>query len=99
MRAGRVETYMHSDSTTQNKGGAIVLVETDTDFGARTPAFIAFTKQVARLAYATPQEPLWDAVHYDDIVKVFPGVEEDRKALEIELKEKVRVYKIEVFRL
>lgn len=32
---GRIETYIHSDSITQNKGGVMVKITTDTDFAAK----------------------------------------------------------------
>jgi translation elongation factor EF-Ts len=52
MTAGRIESYIHSDSITSNKGGALVKVLCQTDFAARTEDFIRFTKKVARMVYA-----------------------------------------------
>jgi hypothetical protein len=37
---GRIEAYIHSDSVTPNKGGCLVEVQCQTDFAARTDAFI-----------------------------------------------------------
>lgn len=52
MRNGRIESYLHSDDVTENKGGAIVCVTIKSDFAARTKEFIGYTKRVAKMAYA-----------------------------------------------
>jgi translation elongation factor EF-Ts len=52
MNAGRIETYLHSDGSTQNKGGCMVEVLCQTDFGAKSDEFINFCKLVAKMAYA-----------------------------------------------
>lgn len=49
---GRIETYIHSDSINQNKGGVMVKVSCESDFAAKTPEFIEFCQEVARLCYA-----------------------------------------------
>jgi len=52
MKNGRIETYLHSDNVTENKGGAIVCVSCSSDFAARTDQFIGYVKRVAKMAYA-----------------------------------------------
>lgn len=81
--AGRIETYMHSDSLVQNKGGAIVAVDCETDFAARTPEFVGFSKKIAKLVYA-----------YGDWLGVAfyrPDVIAEKEDLEKTLKEKITV--------
>ena len=51
MKTGRVETYIHKDDVTENKGAAIVCVTCDSDFAAKTEEFIEFSKEVAKMAY------------------------------------------------
>ncbi len=87
--AGRVETYVHSDLHTANKGGAIILVECQTDFAARTQMFIAFAKKCAKMFYASShlhENPTWE-----DVVEIFPDLIEEKATLETELKEKIAV--------
>lgn len=50
--AGRIEVYVHSDNVTKNKAAAMVRVSCQTDFAAKTEAFIAFCKDVAKYACA-----------------------------------------------
>jgi len=100
--AGRIETYVHSDSTTENKGALIMKIATDTDFAARTDQFKAFAKQTAMMSYgalghmrrfvAGPE--IWDM-----IVAKFPELEDQRKTLERELGEKVRIAEMAILRL
>ncbi len=56
MKNGRIETYLHSDNVTENKGGAIVCVSCSSDFAARTDQFIGYVKRVAKMAYAASFE-------------------------------------------
>lgn len=65
-RTGRVECYRHSDSISQNKGGAMVRVLCDTDFAARTETFSLFAREVAKFAYAA------SAASWNDIVRAYP---------------------------
>jgi translation elongation factor EF-Ts len=90
---GRIETYTHSDSTTPNKGGALVAVICDTDFGARTPEFVDFTRSVARWAYGAV------ASTWLDLCAVFPEAEARRREVEGVLREKVLVKEMQVVRL
>lgn len=85
---GRIETYTHSDSITQNKGAAVVKVECDTDFAARTPGFMAFAQTVAKYAYGA------GATTWEGLIDVFPDLEVLRVDLAKELKEKIRVSEI-----
>lgn len=91
---GRIETYVHSDSSTQNKGGAIVEVTCQTDFAAKTPEFAAFAKKVARMAYAASGAYAQESkdlaqVSWKDIVNLFPDLESEREALAKEIKEQI----------
>ena len=93
MRAGRIEAYVHSDSVTRNKGGALVSVTCLTDFGARTDGFVAFAALAARLAYASSAKS-WAAVS-----EAFPEAEARRAALSADLREEVAVDRIEILSL
>lgn len=88
--AGRVGSYIHSDSVTPNKGGALVRVTCQTDFAARTDEFIAFVDYVAKRAYAATLADL-KSDGWPRIVEAFPEAEEKRVALEKSLKESVKV--------
>jgi translation elongation factor EF-Ts len=89
---GRVASYIHSDSSSPNKGGCLILVETDTDFATRTPELAAFADKVAKLAYgasANTKNPTWT-----NVIEMFPALEEERMALSQMLREKVLITKI-----
>ena len=88
---GRIESYLHSDLTTPNKGGAMVRVVSDTDFGARTDTFVAFAQGVAKRAYAA------QAGDWNDVVALFPEMETQRFAIQTELREKITVTDITIF--
>ena len=90
MSTTRVEAYLHSDSVSANKGGALIRVATQTDFASRTPAFQDFAKRCARLCYAA-QAQTWD-----DVITLFPDIEEERLALQASLRETVQVDHITV---
>ena len=83
---GRIETYTHSDSTTENKGACIVKIACETDFGAKTDEFKAFCKYAARMIYAagTPKT-------IDDVIVLFPEFKEHHEATVEALKEFVLV--------
>ena len=93
MTTGRIESYIHSDKTTPNKGAALVRVTSDTDFAAKTPEFVDFAKNAAKLAFAAQVES------WADVVLAFPHVEEERVALEKTLREKIVVDKISLLAL
>lgn len=88
--AGRIEVYVHSDTVTENKGGCIVKVTCETDFGARTDKFKAFAKKCAQYCYGAGSED-WAKVTDS---RTFPELELLRKDLEKELGEKVTVQDI-----
>jgi len=52
MRNGRVETYLHSDNVTQNKGCATVCIVCNSDFAARTDLFVEYAKRMGMMVYA-----------------------------------------------
>lgn len=85
--AGRIEVYIHSDSTTLNKGGCLVRVLCQTDFGAKTEEFIKFCKKVAKMMYG------YDKILWSDLIVECPEIEQDRIALEGILKEKITIDK------
>jgi translation elongation factor EF-Ts len=93
MTNGRIQEYLHSDSTTPNKGAVLVRVTSDTDFAAKTPEFIEFSRNAAKLAFAAQAES------WDDVVSVFPDVEEERVSLEKSLREKITIDKISLISL
>jgi translation elongation factor EF-Ts len=76
----RIETYIHSDSATANKGGAMVMVCAKTDFACATPQFIGFAKEVAKLAYGA------GTAVWKEIIEIFPDLEATRLALESKAK-------------
>lgn len=98
MSVGRIESYLHSDKTTPNKGGVLVKVTSDTDFGAKTDGFIAFSQKVAKMAYAfgaldtevTPRKLTWDGFRGLAGAAGDP-LEIERQELEKSLREKVTV--------
>ena len=90
---GRIETYIHSDHITPNKGGVILCVKCDTDFAARTPEFIGFSKLAAMRSFAAGSED-WNAV-----ADLFPDVEEARIDLQKKLKETVAIEHIRILNI
>ena len=100
--AGRIETYVHSDSTTQNKGAVIVKVTSETDFAARTDEFKRFAHEVAKMAFGTlghtriffAGSDVWAMM-----IAKFPDLETQRVSLERELRESVKVTDVALMRL
>ena len=90
---GRIETYIHSDSITANKGGAMVKVTCDTDFAAKVAKFKDFCVSVARFAYAA------NSAVWDEITALFPDLEAERLVLAKELKEKITVEEVTILKL
>ena len=93
--AGRIETYVHSDTVTENKGGCMVLVTCQSDFGARTKEFKMFARKVAKMAYGAEAETWEDVIE----VRTFPEMEKERQELESFLKEKVTVKEITILKI
>ena len=90
---GRIESYLHSDNSTQNKGCAMVKVECVTDFAARTDGFKAFAEKVAKLAYGA------DAETWTDVITLFPDLEAERESLSKSLRETISVTEIKILKL
>jgi len=89
---GRVECYIHSDNSSENKGGAIIKLSCDTDFAARTDEFIKFTKELAKLAYGAGKED------FISICEIFPQIKTWFVALKAELHENIEVLEIKVMK-
>lgn len=91
--SGRIESYLHSDNVTQNKGGSLVEVCCQTDFAAKTHEFIEFTQKVAKMAYA------FDAKDWQDLIEKYEMIAKTKETLEKFIKEKIIVTKIVIFNL
>ena len=91
--AGRIESYIHSDSVVPNKGGCLVEVRCQTDFASKTDEFIAFAKEVAKLSYA------YGAQNWEELVEHRPDLETNRRELEQQLKEEIRIGTVVTLRL
>ncbi len=87
---GRIETYIHSDSVTQNKGGCLIEVSCQTDFAAREPEFVKFCKDLARWCYGLNIEKWQDIA----VVPMDTGLPERKRALEELLGEKVDLVRV-----
>jgi hypothetical protein len=90
---GRVETYTHSDGTTENKGVCVVRIDCQSEFGAKVEAFKAFCKHAAMLCYGAQSE-IWA-----DVIVMFPELEQERLDLEEVLKEKITIKRIVIVTL
>jgi translation elongation factor EF-Ts len=94
---GRIESYIHSDKSTPNKGGVLVKVTCQTDFAAKTDEFKVFSKKVAMLAYAFAGEIEVDesTTVWDELRKTAgpmgDSLEIERQDLEKTLREKITV--------
>jgi len=91
--AGRIEAYIHSDRVTPNKGGCLIEVQCQTDFAARTDAFIAFARIVAKLMFG------YGANQWQELAEHCPDLESERCQLESALKERVQVSRVVALRL
>lgn len=92
-RYGRIETYSHSDSITQNKGAAMVTVISDSEAGARTREFVKFTGLIAKYAYAS------SATCWFDIVQAYPTMLKELNDIRIALGEDIHVSRVVVMKL
>jgi translation elongation factor EF-Ts len=88
--AGRIESYLHSDNTSSNKGGSLVFVQCMTDFSAITDQFIAFAKKAAKMAYAASANAT--LVKWSSIIEMFPDFDVEKFELEAKIKEKITVH-------
>ncbi|MHB8903300.1 MAG: hypothetical protein ACYC6Y_31445 [Thermoguttaceae bacterium] len=91
--AGRIEAYIHSDSVVSNKGACLVEVRCQTDFAARTEPFVAFARKAAKLMFG------YGATCWKDLVEQCPALDDERRRLEAELKERVLVGRVAALRL
>ncbi len=86
--AGRIEVYTHSDKSVPNKGGAMVCVRCVTDFAARTDQFINFSKEVAKMVFAS------QATSWGDLISVYLELEDHRVEVSDTIQEKVSIDQI-----
>jgi translation elongation factor EF-Ts len=91
--AGRIEAYIHSDSIVPNKGGCLIELQCQTDFAARTDAFIGFARKVAKLMFG------YGAKGWQELIEECPVLEDERRQLELDLKERVQVSQVAILRL
>jgi translation elongation factor EF-Ts len=92
-RSGRIESYLHSDAITPNKGGSLVKITCDTDFAARTTEFYLFARSAAKFAYAS------SAKSWSDIVATYPEMLEQLDKLRTVLGERVEVTDVVVMKI
>lgn len=92
MKYGRVETYVHSDEVTENKGACIVSVRCQSEAAARTAEFKKFCEKAAMRHYAA-------AVVGVPVDEVFPEMAEDKADLEKALKEQIVITGVTVMQL
>ncbi len=87
---GRIETYVHSDSVTLNKGGCLIEVSCQTDFAAKEPEFVKFCKDLARWCYGL------NLKKWEDIatIPMDTGLTERKRSLEELLGEKVELVRV-----
>lgn len=90
---GRIETYIHSDNITANKGGVILCVKCDTDFAARTQEFIEFSQKAAKRVYGA------DARTWEEVIEIFPDIEVERVDLQKKIREKIVIQDIKILKL
>jgi translation elongation factor EF-Ts len=108
---GRIESYIHSDAITPNKGGCLLKVSCKTDFAAKTPEFIEFCKLVSRLLFAAGMDfpEKFDFRHYakapkealdlcipDDVLDIIHTVEGERVKVQSKLREEVTIESFKV---
>lgn len=93
MSTGRIECYVHSDSITENKGACVIRVKTKTDFATKGDDFIEFCRECAKYAYASQSE-IWN-----EVIELFPFLEDKRVNLTRELKEDVLITEIKLFQI
>lgn len=106
MIAGRIETYVHSDSYTENKGGCIIKVICKSDAAANTDEFKEFCKFVAPLCYAHGANiKEGENLHFYPIGErlgmfdEFPQIPQFLSKLEAKLKEKIEITEVRILRL
>ena len=94
---GRIEYYVHSDASVENKVGCLVEVTTQTDFAAKDEKFVAFTGNVAKYVCA------FRARTWQELLTTMNGNPIDlaieKTKLERDLKETIEVAKIALLTL
>ena len=95
---GRIESYTHSDSITENKGGSLIKLVCQTDFAARTDEFKSLSSYVAKMAYAAFASSVGsaEAFRQQDLYDVFPEVKEKIEETSKLLKEEIKIFEIVV---
>jgi len=101
-----IGSYVHGDSISSRKGGCMVRVNSETDFGANTEEFKIFVDYVARICYAIihtiPEKELekiscgcfnWAEIEQTplDAESLVEMIVEKRDEIESQLKEKVQI--------
>lgn len=83
-RPYRIEAYLHSDNSSENKVGAMVKVTADTDFAVKTDEFKTLAKKIAQLACG---------FKIDEVEKLLEetSLKEDIKEVSIVLKENIEI--------
>jgi hypothetical protein len=103
--AGRIGVYIHSDNSTPDKGGCLIVVRTDTDFASRTTQLKVFADRAAMFCYgiADQIEEAWldeelldeelpdEKFPWEIVATQFPHLEQERVELSAFLKETVTV--------
>ena len=89
---GRIEHYIHSDASVENKVGCLVEVTCETDFAAKDEKFKSFSQIVAKYACA------YRVKSWTELLEGMLGkpidLHAEKMKLENELKEKINVTKI-----
>lgn len=85
---GRVEAYIHSDASIQNKVGCLVEVTCDSDFGAKTEEFITFCKHVVMMMCGHM------AKNWNELVDQKPCVMGEKRSVEEKIGERVEVTRV-----
>jgi translation elongation factor EF-Ts len=97
--AGRIESYIHSDDVTENKGGCMVEVSCGTDKTARSEEFKEFVREVAKKGYAVSGATNAYVITFSQIAELFPEVFKMKVKLEKNLKESITVLDAVILKL
>jgi hypothetical protein len=82
---GRIETYLHSDISIQNKCGSMVRITCQSEQGAKTEEFIGFCKDVAKYSCGFNKD------RWIDLIEVYPDIEVKKNEIQKILKEKIEI--------
>ena len=95
-----IASYTHSDATSKGKGGCLVKIETETDFGANTDQVQEFANKVARMGYGhtstfdDEREAIADGVFnidWDEMIEEYYFLEDEWLGLKANMKEEIKV--------